>query len=209
MVASELDLCARLLRALAHRVRGDLSVITNDLAYIATLIDPAELERPRSRCAKIAQTLGALSALAGTERVESIDLATFAQRVGLKRAEGVSDRQAKFEVDTEAFSRSLTLLRELCGELSGEVILSEQESGGINCAISFNQPRAIKGTYQAMSDFAAAELGERFVVEGCLIDLIACDNRWSYEIKQDGAQVVALVKIPASWQSENTERHSG
>ena len=46
---SELELCARILRSLAHRVRGDLSVITNELAYIATLVDSEEIKFSRAR----------------------------------------------------------------------------------------------------------------------------------------------------------------
>lgn len=51
------ELVTALLQALAHKIRTPLSVISNDLNYFATLIDPDECSRSKRRCHEIDQIL--------------------------------------------------------------------------------------------------------------------------------------------------------
>ncbi|MFO0417304.1 MAG: hypothetical protein ACK5Y6_08455 [Pseudomonadota bacterium] len=192
-VATELTICARLLRALAHRVRGDLSVITNDLAYIATMIDPTELERPRSRCSKIAHTLGSLSALGSVGRREVVGAELILEKFLIDKGYQAAVNGHQVEVDLEALGQMVALLRELCGEWRGDVELG---SDSLECRLRFKEQRQLKASYDTMSDFAAAELGERYVVEGCLIDLIGRDHGWVYQVTQLESEAALTVIVP-------------
>lgn len=52
-----------LFRALSHLIRGDLSVISNDLSFLSTLVPEGEVERAKNRCASIISTLHSLQFL--------------------------------------------------------------------------------------------------------------------------------------------------
>jgi hypothetical protein len=79
---TEFTVCARLLRALSHIVRGDLSVITNDLAYLSAIAPPEELERPRARCASAAATLGKVNIITGSMSLEGVSLSGIVRELG-------------------------------------------------------------------------------------------------------------------------------
>lgn len=48
-----------LVGALSHKLRTPLSVVQNDLSYLATVFAPEEFVRPIERCKQISQVLGA------------------------------------------------------------------------------------------------------------------------------------------------------
>lgn len=56
-----------LFRALSHLIRGDLSVISNDLTFLSTLVPEGEVERSKSRCASIISTLHSLQCVNKSE----------------------------------------------------------------------------------------------------------------------------------------------
>ena len=49
-----------LFSALSHLIRGDLSVISNDLSFLSTLVPAGEVERAKNRCNAITTTLNSL-----------------------------------------------------------------------------------------------------------------------------------------------------
>jgi hypothetical protein len=52
-----------LFRALSHLIRGDLSVISNDLTFLSTVLPEGEVERAKNRCNSIISTLHSLQLL--------------------------------------------------------------------------------------------------------------------------------------------------
>jgi len=201
---SELQVCARVLRALAHRIRGDLSVITNDLAYIATVIDPAEVERARSRCSRISTTLAHIGALGGLEARSTegylMPLSEVVAFFGVRGAGGEwHERFATYKVGVTGalLNRLRPLLVGLIGDW--EAFLCDQGqllTDSISVLIRSSRSLDFSQSYRSLGSFAAERLGESSVVEAGLIDLILRDLRWSIAIESADRQVTLRLKIP-------------
>jgi len=179
---SELEVCARILRALAHRIRGDLSVVTNDLAYIATLVDPAEVERARARCGRISAGLAHIGALSSAGERSLTPLARVFQIFGVPGAAvNVKLATTEFYASPELLDQAATLLKELVGEWDG-VVQGGDDEDSVVLVLRLCQREEFKERYSSVSAFAGAQLGERFVVEAGLIDLIVRDHGWQIAI---------------------------
>jgi hypothetical protein len=198
---SELQVCARVLRALAHRIRGDLSVITNDLAYIATVVDPAEVERARSRCSRISTALAHIGTLSGLEaRAEDNPLMPLSQVLALfgLRVE-VPEQLARSKVSvSDALLHNLAhLIRGLLGDWEGCLVDQDQIArDSISLLIRFSKSVDFSERYSSLGSFAAERLGESSVVEAGLIDLILRDLRWSIAIESLNREVTLRLTIP-------------
>ncbi len=183
---SELELSARLFRALTHRIRGDLSVITNDLAYLSAVVDPSELERPRARCGQIATTLAALSALSKSSGQESIALREVLTLFNLP----TEASHALVAVDKGLASEAVALTRALVGGWKSARMLVEQPEKIRVFLVGLGVDQ-LKQSYGSISAFASSELGEKSVVEGCVADIIFREHGWAIEIGVvDGAATV-------------------
>lgn len=175
---SELQVCAQILQSLAHRIRGDLSVINNDLAYLATIVDPAEVERSRTRCSAISAVLshfGALGSYADTKTEIALDklLKIFC----VSAATDTDLERRTVSVSSVLVELAAVLLRELVGGLNGSF---EHGDGAIRATIVIksDMTRDFSEEYGSIAAFAAAQLGERFLVEAGLVDLIFRDHGW-------------------------------
>lgn len=177
---SELELCARLLRALSHRIRGDLAVVTNDLVYLSSLVDPVELERPRVRCETIASLLSPLGLLSSTSPHQPTSVLSLSEILGLTLDRSV-DPSRSVLLRAVLLRQAGQLLRQILGPWTGVVLEENTVSRAISCNLRFQEARSLRRSYSSVGRMAAAELGERFVVEACLIDLILRDHRWSVE----------------------------
>jgi len=191
---SELELCARLLRALSHRIRGDLSVVTNDLVYLSSLVDPAELERPRARCTSIASVLSPLGILAATNHREHSTLLSLSGILGLS-LDRSTNPSTMVTIDATLVRQAVQLLRQLLGPWTGSVITTDESPGVVTCIVQFEQPRALQRSYSSVGRMAVAELGERFVVEACLVDLILRNHNWPVELTYDGKRFVCALQV--------------
>jgi hypothetical protein len=172
-------------------------VITNDLAYIATMIDPAEVERSRARCNAISgglAHLGALGSCCDTKEALALDqllsifnvsapLDAAAARISVVVSEGLVELAAR-------------LLRELIGAADGSFV----DLGGANRMAIVLQARAaseFSECYGSLGAFAAAQRGERFIVEAGIIDLILRDHGWMVAVAcEDRRMVVRLEFAP-------------
>lgn len=192
---SELELSSRLLRALSHRIRGDLSVVTNDLVYLSSLVDPAELQRPRARCANIASSLTSLGSLTSSTKRERSRCSQLADVLLLKLDPSL-DPGREVHVDRALLQDAVRLLRQLFGPWSG--VIQEGAAGikDLECNIHFERTSMLQEAYSSVGRLAAAELGERLVVEGCLIDLIFRDHSWLVRFFREGTSLVGTITIP-------------
>lgn len=191
---TELELSARLLRALAHRMRGDLSVVTNDLAFLASLVGPGEVDRSRARCAAMVGVLSTIGSLPIPVLRAACTLKELVSPLRLAPAD-----KAFSEIivcaDLNAVEYTSQLLRHLLGDWSGFVSCEESDLAVV-CELRFQQSRDFLQSYGSVGRMAAAELGERFVVEGCLADLILRDHGWKITLSCSCSQVLIRIEIP-------------
>jgi hypothetical protein len=175
---SELRVCAQLLRALVHRIRGDLSVVTNDLAYIATMVGSAEVERSRNRCSAISAGLAHLGTLGSCgDTKEALPLKQVLGIFGISTAPEAIIEGVEVAVSYGLIELAAQLLRELVGKPEG-VLEDCGDSNWIAIALRVPAARRFAERYGSLGAFAAAQLGERFIVEAGLLDLIFRDHRW-------------------------------
>jgi len=195
---SELQVCARILRALAHRIRGDLSVITNDLAYIATLVDPSETERARSRCSRISTELAKINLVGSGEELRVATLGQVLRPFGA--VDQLDDRISAVEVRVAqaTLEQAAALLHEIFGTWKPRI---DECSERVQLTLELNEmPQAKVGAgsaqrteYSSIGDFAHEHLGERSAVGAGVIDLIFSRHGWSVTVRCDEKLVVIEI----------------
>jgi hypothetical protein len=195
---SELQVCARILRALAHRIRGDLSVITNDLAYIATLVDPSETERARNRCSRISTELAKINLVGSGEELKVTTLGQALRPFGA--VDKLCDRISAVEVRVAqaTIEQAVALLREIFGTWKSRI---DEYSARLQLTLQLNEMpqvrvgagRAQRTEYSSIGDFAHEHLGERCAVEAGVIDLIFSRHGWSVAVRCDEKLVVIEI----------------
>lgn len=190
---TDFALCARLVRSLTHLIRGDLSVITNDLTYLGSLVEPHEVERAQARCARVATTLSKLSALVGPGDKLRRPLSALQPLFAGGAFDRVPER-ATIAVDLSLIGRAVTLLREMSG--GWERCEGNADNGYISVQAARGTLTTPVERFQSGSDYAAAKLGEGGAIEGCLVDLILRDHGWLMEISVSPGGVVVEFRIP-------------
>ncbi|MEY4701835.1 MAG: hypothetical protein RL326_2022 [Pseudomonadota bacterium] len=196
---TEFTVCARLLRALSHIVRGDLSVITNDLTYLSTIAPPEELERPRARCASAAATLGKVNIITGSMSLEGISLSAIVRELG-----GTCEVESAL---VRGDSRKLAWIGQtLRGLIDGLVVRSvtraPRDSFVFECYAGSSAERERRrgslneASYSSLGEYASHELGEREVVEASLLDLLFHGFTWELCLESDAAGVVLRLVVP-------------
>lgn len=196
---TEFAVCARLLRALSHIVRGDLSVITNDLAYLSAVTSAEELERPRARCASAAATLGKVNVIAGSLSTNGVSLTAIAREFGAAPiTESVLIRGDESKVVWIART-----LRSLLGEFVVRGVVPAPSERFViecvaTCAATEVRPRDSASTerYSSFGDYAARELGEREIVEASLVDLLFHGFGWRLDLMREGAALTLRITVP-------------
>lgn len=192
---SELQVCARILRALAHRIRGDLSVITNDLAYIATLIDPNETERARNRCSRISTELAKINLVGSGEELKATTLGQAIRPFGAVDKLGDRISAVEVRVAQATIEQAVALLREIFGTWKLRI---DEHSARLQLTLQLNEMpqarveagRVQRTEYSSIGDFAHEHLGERCAVEAGVIDLIFSCHGWSVTVRCDEKLVV-------------------
>ncbi len=166
-------------------IRGDLSVITNDLTYLAGIVPPGEVERAKTRCANIAQFLGKLSVLQNGSALQECSLAEFARSClesevadavreqGLNRVVRCDLQQARFVFATVA---GLIAPQGVAGVSRGAVDIEADVCTIVRTQARIDEPVRC---YSTLSDFASGARGERAVVDAALCDLVLQTHGWS------------------------------
>jgi hypothetical protein len=195
-VDSERELCARLLRALAHRIRGDLSVVTNDLSYISTLIDPVEVERSQERCRKIASELGVLRVLTGGFEMQAVALPVLCSHFGISDVQDSLYSNFRVSLDEKVLKQTVVMMTELLGGWSSSVEEANGEFSGVSIRLEW---RPCDYRLESVSSFSAGVsscIGERGVVPAVLVDFVFRAFGWSTEMFGDGDTLTLEVFIP-------------
>jgi hypothetical protein len=176
---SESQLAARLLRALAHRIRGDLSVITNDLSYLATLVDPTEIERSQERCRKIASELSVLRVLTGTFDKQDVGASRVAELFHVSLRDVVGCSADVVSVDEGALQQAVQIIRQLLGSSSAAV---EQTESLLIVTLTWPDKADDFEVTSSFSAGIATCIGEGGVVPAAVVDYVVRDFGWQIEM---------------------------
>jgi hypothetical protein len=182
-------------------VRGDLSVVTNDLCYLGTVISPDEVERPKMRCAHIGQVVGKLSILEGALEISPCTVEALLGHDVELREDGADEDRAilLLRCDIKRARFVLDTLASLVG-CRGAAHSSRPDKAGQGpvCAISFVRARSAEAvaSYPCFSEFAAQVWGERSVVDAALCDLIVKAHGWRSSAVVSETNVELEVDIP-------------
>lgn len=192
-VESELALFGRFSRAFTHILRGDLSVITNEISYLATKLPVGELDRATNRCSQMASTISKIAGLSGDLTLELIPYDEVARMFG---AVSFAPRQGGgVYMDRVRGERLALMIRHLLGgTLESSLDIATPDEGATIRLVALG-PDAETREYASWSAFAARERGERYVIEGVVADLLLRACAWGVHISLGHGQVHARVSI--------------
>ena len=194
---SEFTLFGRLTRALSHVARGYLSVITNEVSYLATKLPAAELGRARNRCSQMAATI---SMIAGLQEEMATSLVDWRKVLDIFGALYPSDDLSRVvSIDRVKIERLASILRQM---LPGTDVLwrakvhKEGEAEKLGLFKTISKGDGPSATYGSWSSFASKELGERAVIDGVVADLIMRAHGWTVLILSSPSEVECKLSIP-------------
>ena len=190
---SELAIFSRFSSAFSHLVRGDLSVITNEVSYLATTMPSEELGRVRTRCSQIAATVskiaGLRSEIAPTRIGVNEVAAIFGARLGSSTSEMISLDRVKIE-------RLASIIRQIFADADSPWMAEWSCKNGLSLLLRIPNSRGRTRRYGSWSSFAAGELGERAVIDAVVADLIMRAHEWPLGIDLDDRFISCRVFIP-------------
>ena len=191
---SELAIFSRFSTAFSHLVRGDLSVITNEVSYLATTMPSEELGRVRNRCSQIAATVSKIAGLRGEMSPTPLGVdevaAIFGARLGSSPSETISLDRVKIE-------RLASSIRQIFADADTPWIAEWSSENGLSLFLRIPNSRGQTRRYASWSSFAAGELGERSVIDAVVADLIMRAHDWRLGIELDERCLSCGVFIPA------------
>lgn len=190
---SEVAIFSRFSRAFSHVVRGDLSVITNEVSYLATSMPCEELGRVRNRCAQIAATVSKIAGLKSEVSSEPIAAEKAAAIFGARLSPGAS---GTVSLDRVKIERLASIVRHLFGDGDIPWTAEWSEEFGLGLSIRVPKPSGLVKRYSSWSSFAAGELGERAVIDAVVADLIMRAHEWRLAIGVEDRCVACHIFIP-------------
>lgn len=194
---SEFTLFGRLTRAFSHVARGDLSVITNEVSYLATKLPAAELGRARNRCSQMAATISMIAGLHEEMTTSFVDLRKVLDIFGALYPS--DDLSRLISIDRVKIERLASILRQM---LPGTDVMwraqvhNEGEAERLGLFKTVSKVESPSATYGSWSSFASKELGERAVIDGVVADLIMRAHSWTVLISSSPSEVEFRLNIP-------------
>jgi hypothetical protein len=189
---SEVAIFSRFSRAFSHVVRGDLSVITNEVSYLATRMPCEELGRVRNRCAQIAATVSKMAGLRSEMAWEPIDVEKAAAIFGARLT---PDASGMVSLDRVKIERLASIVRHLFGDTDVPWNAEWSEHVGLSLSIRVPKPSGQVRRYSSWSSFAAGELSERAVIDAVVADLIMRAHEWRLAIDVEDRCVACHIFI--------------
>jgi hypothetical protein len=171
-----LVLIERLVRALLHTVRGDLSLIQNELSSLSAEHGEERVRGALSRCRSIAAQLGQLTLAHAPPLQEAVRLSELLAETGGHGA----NREWILQGDRASLVAIFSLLPSVLGSW-GYAAVVEESSGAPRVRISLQHRSATHGAFRSFSSFVSAEVGERKVVQAALCDLLR--QHFGYEVR--------------------------
>lgn len=196
---SEFSIFSRFSRAFSHVVRGDLSVITNEVSYLATKMPCEELGRVRNRCSQIASIISKIAGLQSDLSLSLVGADAVARTFGAIMKIASTDVVA---IDAVKVERLASAIRQMLP--NGDVAWTAQPfEEGLALSIELPSHSGLCGAYSSWSGFASKELGERSVVDAVVADLIMRAHGWTIAIdSKDGLRCVMRLPLASAEQRE-------
>ncbi len=190
---SELAIFSRFSRAFSHVVRGDLSVITNEVSYLATTIPSEDLGRVRNRCSQIAATVSKIAGLKSEVCLSSLRIEEVARIFGARLPDSTSEMVSLDRVKVERLS---SIIRQMLG--NSDTLWQAEWSPECGLVLSIQVPKSPgpTGRYASWSSFAAGELGERAVIDAVVADLIMRAHDWRLVIELEERRMRCVIGGP-------------
>lgn len=192
-VESELALFGRFSRAFTHILRGDLSVITNEISYLATKLPSGELDRATNRCSQMASTISKIAGLNGETRIELVSYEEIARMYGATIS-GSHVTGGVF-MDRVRAERLALMVRHLFGEEFTSCVELSPSGEGMIVRLTAAGHCSERREYVSWSAFAGRERGERYVIEGVVADLLTRACAWEIAIRVGEGEVTARIAI--------------
>lgn len=191
---SELTLFSRFSRAFSHVVRGDLSVITNEVSYLATQMPSEELERVRNRSSQMAATVSKIAGLQSDVSPSLLEVAHAARIFGAVLTQPSESQLVA--LDRVKVERLASSLREMFK--SSDTTWTAQCSNEESLVLSLRVPSHLGSgaRYASWSSFASRELGERSVIDAVVADLIMRAHGWGLLIDSSEHGLECSMFIP-------------
>lgn len=192
-----LEAIQTLMRGLAHRVRTPLSVVSNELTYLAKVYQTEECRRAMDRCQGISQILKSASlSLDPSVQVEEIPLPDFLRSClpGSSISAQVAPAGLCLQVNTvevkEAFLRIKDVLTEAASDLPADWrVVLEQENHRLLLQLELHTqavPRATGDmTFSSFASFFCTACGLD-LLSAPLVDALLWANQGEVEITYDG-----------------------
>lgn len=194
---SEFTVFSRFSQAFSHVVRGDLSVITNELSYLATRYPTEDLSRVRNRCAQMAATISKIAGLESSAQLTHMTASELTRIFGALIAAGDEDQFVR--CDVVKVERFASLVRGMFGSspITWSSRLDSASDRG-SCRITFSSPQKgfFEREYSSWSEFASKALGERAVIDAVVADLITRAHGWSVSIMTTLGAVSGEISVP-------------
>lgn len=191
-VESEFSIFSRFSGAFSHVVRGDLSVITNEISYLATKMPPEELGRVRNRCSQIAATVSKIAGLQSDVSLSPASADTIARAFGailpLESPEFIA-------IDAVKVERLASSLRQILPSSDASWRAEMREGDAVLLSLHLPHHKGLGAQYASWSSFASKELGERSVVDAVVADLISRAHGWTVAIDSRGG-LRCMIRLP-------------
>ncbi len=171
-----LVLIERLVRALLHTVRGDLSLIQNELSALSSEHGEERLRGALSRCRSIAGQLGELTLAHAPPFHEVVRLSELLAETGGHGA----DTEWSLQGDRTSLVAIFSLLPAVLGSRRYAAVV-EQDADAARVRMTLQHRSATRGAFRSFSSFVSAEVGERKVVQAALCDLLR--QHFGYEVR--------------------------
>ncbi|MEN9844917.1 MAG: hypothetical protein RIS36_64 [Pseudomonadota bacterium] len=191
---SELAIFSRFSTAFSHVVRGDLSVITNEVSYLTTTMPSEELGRVRNRCSQIAATVSKIAGVSGEMAPTLFGVAQVAAIFGARLDSSPAE---KISLDRGKIERLVSSIREIFGDTQTLWTAEWSTEHGLSLCLKIPSSQGQIRRYTSWSSFAAGELGERAVIGAVVADLIMRAHDWRLGIELDERCISCGVFIPA------------
>jgi hypothetical protein len=193
MIENELAIFARFARSLTHLLRGDVSVISNELVYLSSVIDKRELLVSQKRCAAIAEVLSTVSSLGTILHKSPTSIRALADTFGA--AEDIAS-ELVVECDAAALGRCGTALRRVLGSWSATV--SVVASGRVELAFTANALAAPARYHDSLSSYVSEQgTDDVAVLMSAAVDMIIRGHGWRVSCSAHGERCKVLIEIPA------------
>lgn len=198
---SEFTIFGRFSRAFSHVVRGDLSVITNEVSYLATQMPSEELGRVRNRCSQMAATISKIAGLQSDVATTPLGVDAAARIFGVA-LEGGGDNVVS--LDCVKIERLASIIRQMMPPSDAPWMAAAVDGSVLTLSRSIQDFQGRGSRYASWSSFASKELGERSVIDAVVADLIMRAHGWRLAIESspEGLRCSLFIPLIAIGQAE-------